>query len=101
MSGKIAEQTFSVQETGKLIGFPGGEIQFFDWLRRKGFLLQNNQPAQSFINRGWFKLVPIQKRITGHLSVIPVTRVTIKGLYGLIRVVKKAFPICKPCSDGK
>lgn len=101
MSGKVAEYSFSVQETGKMIGFPGGEIQFFDWLRRHRILLPNNQPSQSFINRGWFLLVPVQKRITGQLSVIPVTRVTIKGLYGLNRIVKKAFPICKPCSDGK
>ena len=101
MSGKVAEHNFSDGETGKMISFPGGEIQFFDWLRKHHFLLQNNQPAQNYINRGWFKLVPVQKRITGQLSVIPVTRVTIKGLYGLNRVVKKAFPTCKPCSDGK
>ena len=93
--------TFSIRDTAKMSGFPGGEYRFFEWLRSRGYLLENNTPAQAYINRGWFVLV-ISKRLIGDIqNVIPVSRVTVKGLYGLHKVIKRDFPICKPCGDGK
>ena len=95
------EQTFSVGETAKMINFPGGEYKFFQWLRKNKFLLQDSTPSQAYINRGWFKLVKTSRDLDDSRIVIPVTRVTIKGLAGLERIVKKVFPKCKPCKDGK
>jgi phage antirepressor YoqD-like protein len=94
-------QTFSIRETGKLIKFPGGEHQFFEWLRSNKYLLSDNTPAQAYINGGYFLLEAAKKKIGTTRVVIPVTRVTIKGLYALQRKIRKDFPICKPCSESK
>ena len=98
---KMIEQTFSIGETAKMINFPGGEYTFFEWLRRKGYLLRDNMPAQAYINSGWFVSKVTTKQIGTTRVVIPVTRVTIKGLYALQRKIRKDFPICKPCSESK
>jgi phage antirepressor YoqD-like protein len=95
------EQTFSIRETGKLIKFPGGEHQFFEWLRSKSYLLSDNTPAQAYLNSGWFSREYTHKKIGSKKTVIPVTRVTIKGLYALQRKIRKDFPTCKPCSESK
>lgn len=101
MNKSKSEMTQSIRQTGKMIKFPGGEHQFFEWLRMKGYLLSDNTPAQAYINSGWFVLEAAKKQIGLTKSVIPVTRVTIKGLYALQRKVKKEFPICKPCNENK
>jgi len=91
------EQTLSIAEVAKLVDFPGGEYKFFEWLRKNGYLLKNNTPAQTYRNCGWLKLEDANKQIGKKQTVLPVTRVTVKGLAGLDRAVKKAFPVCKPC----
>ena len=91
-------QTLSIAEVAKLVDFPGGEIKFFSWLREKGYLLQDNTPAEKYRSRKWFKLVKTYIWQGKMQTLVPVTRVTILGLGGLDRAVKKAFPMCKPCS---
>ena len=91
-------QTLSIAEVAKLVDFPEGEYKFFDWLRQKGYLLKNNTPAELYRKRGWLKLIDSNKKFGKIQYVIPVTRVTTKGLTGIDRAVKKAFPVCKPCS---
>ena len=91
-------QTLSIAQVAKLVDFPGGEIKFFIWLRENGYLLQDNTPAQKYRDCSWLKLVTSHKVIGKIQTIIPVTRVTILGLGGLDRAVKKAFPVCKPCS---
>lgn len=93
--------TFSVAEVAKMSNFPGGQHKFFAWLRKHGYLLENNQPSQVQIKREWFVL---ESKVQHGIMVrrtIPVARVTIKGLAGLERVIKKAFPICPPCEKVK
>jgi phage antirepressor YoqD-like protein len=92
-----SELTFSIAEVAKMTNFPGGEHKFFAWLRKYGYLLENNQPSQVQMKRKWFVL---ESKVHYGIMVrrtIPVARVTIKGLAGLERVIKKAFPICPPC----
>ena len=101
MEGISKEQTLSIAEVTKLVDFPGGEYKFFGWLRENGYLLQDNTPAQLYRDREWLKLIDSNKSIVNSKTVIPVTRVTLKGLAGIDRVVKQHFPICKPCNDGK
>lgn len=91
------EETLSIAEVAKLVDFPGGEYKFFDWLRENGYLLENNTPAELYRKRGWLKLKDSNKKLGKIQTVILVTRVTIKGLAGIDRAVKKAFPVCKPC----
>lgn len=101
MEDNSKEQTLSISEVAKLVDFPGGEHKFFEWLKKKGYLLQDNTPAQQYRDRGWLKLKSSYRMIGDIETLFPVSRVTLKGLAGLDRVVKKDFPICKPCSDGK
>ena len=96
-----SELTFSIVEVAKMTNFPGGEHQFFTWLRKYGYLLENNHPSQVQINRGWFVLVSKVHNGVEIRRTIPVARVTLKGLAGLERVIKKAFPICPPCEKEK
>ena len=97
MKQKFNELTFSIAEVAKMTSFPGGEHQFFAWLRKYGYLLENNHPSQIQINRGWFVLVSKVQNGSETRRTIPVARVTLKVLAGLERVIKKAFPMCPPC----
>lgn len=101
MKRNITLITFSIAEVAKMTNFPGGEYQFFSWLRKYGYLLENNQPSQAQINRGWFVLVSKEQQGNVLTRTIPVARVTLKGIAGLERVIKKAFPICPPCEKAK
>lgn len=97
MGKNITAITFSIGEVAKMTNYPGGEHQFFGWLRKYGYLLENNQPSQVQINRGWFVLVSKVQDGAELRRTIPVARVTLKGIAGLERVIKKAFPLCPPC----
>ena len=91
--------TFSLRQTAKLIGFPGGRNKFIKWLREKGYLLDNNEPTQKYVDNEWlvYKVKPIFTGMTSFDAT--VTRTTAKGLAGLERHVKRDFPNCKPCED--
>ena len=91
------EETLSIAEVAKLVDFPGGELKFFEWLRQNGYLLKDNTPAQIYRKRKWLKWQDSNKKLGKIQTVIPVTRVTLKGLAGIDDAVKKAFPVCKPC----
>ncbi len=97
MKQNFNELTFSIAEVAKMTNFPGGEHQFFGWLRKYGYLLENNQPSQVQINRGWFVLVSKVQESNVIRRTVPVARVTLKGIAGLERVMKKVFPVCPPC----
>lgn len=101
MKREYSELTFSIAEVAKMTNFPGGEHKFFAWLRKYGYLLENNQPSQVQINRGWFVLVSKVQIGIETKRTFPVTRVTLTGLAGLERLIKKVFPICPPCDKAK
>jgi len=89
--------TFSIAQTAKATRFPGGEIQFFAWLRLRGYLISDNTPRQQYINAGCFEVTKTTLHRLKPPEVVLVTRVTIKGLAALERIVRSVFPICKPC----
>lgn len=101
MEGNSKEQTLSIAEVCKLVDFPGGEYKFFIWLKENGFLLKDNTPAQKYRTNGWLKWVNSNKKRGKVQTLIPVYRVTLKGLAGLDKAVKKHFPLCKPCNEKK
>jgi phage antirepressor YoqD-like protein len=96
MENIIFLQTISISVVAKLVNFPGGQKKFFIWLRENGYLLKDNTPAQIYRDRKWLVLVKAYRFIENTKTLIPVTRVTLKGLEGLDRAVKKAFSVCKP-----
>ena len=99
MNIKNYPTTFSIADVAKMTRFPGGEIKLFEWLRKHGYLLKNNQPSDFQIARGWFVYTNKDIQMGLHRRGVYVARVTIKGLAGLERVINKCFPICKPCDE--
>jgi phage antirepressor YoqD-like protein len=95
---KKVNNTFSISQTAKLCGFPGGEKKFFEWLRTNKILMQDNFAYQQYIDQGWFETVLKTLYKTNPKMEISVTRTTIKGVYCLSKLVKKDFPPCKPCN---
>jgi phage antirepressor YoqD-like protein len=93
------QETFDIGLASKLLGFPGGRIKFFKWLREKGFLLNDNSPKQSLIDRGWFILVKKKIKQVDPPIIVWTSRVTIHGLSELEQIVRREFPICKPCKE--
>ena len=51
------EQWFDMKQAAKLIGEGMGRTKLFRYLRAEGFLMENNEPYQAFIDEGIFKLV--------------------------------------------
>lgn len=91
--------TFSLQQAAKLTRFPGGEKKFAAWLRAKSFLMNNNEPYQKYIDRGWFGQFKKTIHKANPVFSVMVTRVTIKGLGKLEDLVFDEFHKCKPCSE--
>ncbi|WP_026764449.1 phage antirepressor KilAC domain-containing protein [Sediminibacterium salmoneum] len=91
--------TFSIAEVAKMTRFPEGEHKLFEWLRKYGYLLKNNEPSQYQISRGWFVYTFKDIHLGNQQRGVPVSRVTIKGLAGLERVFERYFPVCKPCNQ--
>lgn len=92
-------QTFSIGETAKLTGFPGGEHLFFDWLRVKGFLQSNNFPSQKMRDRDYFIVFKHIDESDFNPFIIYVTRIKIKGVAYLSKLVAREFPPCPPCAE--
>ena len=75
------EELYDMKEAAKLVDKGIGRNHLLKFLREKGILMHNNEPYQSFIDRGYFKYVI--KTIVGYRKVLfqtPVTLVTGKGI---------------------
>lgn len=92
----MKETTFSINQTAKFVKFKGRKL-FFQWLKDKGYLLSNNDAAQKYIDMGWLVLTTKTIYKANPPIVVPVSRVTIKGLAALQKAVLKDFPPCPPC----
>ena len=51
------ERWFDMKQAAKLIGIGIGRTTLFRYLRSEGFLMENNESYQAFIDEGIFKLV--------------------------------------------
>jgi phage antirepressor YoqD-like protein len=87
--------TFSIQNTAKLVRFPGGEKLFFDWLRKKNFLMADNMPYQKYLGYNWFLVVQKNIHKANPPFAVPVTRVTSHGLAKIEKIVFNEFHKCK------
>jgi anti-repressor protein len=75
--------TISMEQTAKLLRLPGkGRNNLYQTLRANKIIQKNSTiPYQQFINKGWFELKEeVVKRNNHPDMVVPVTRVTQKGL---------------------
>lgn len=89
------QKTFSIQDTAKLIGFPGGEKKFFEWLRNKKYLMPDNIPYQRYLDYNWFEVTQKVIPKANPPFVVTVTRVKINGLASLGKIVYNEFHKCK------
>jgi hypothetical protein len=68
---------------------------------RLSLILNESKTYQIYVDKGWFELgVKTIYKADPKFTVL-VTKVTIKGLAGLKKVIDKHFPICKPCEDAR
>lgn len=79
----------TVQEAAKVIG--SGQNRLFKWLREQGLLMHDNQPYQSAIEAGYFRLVEKQyKDKRGESHTYTQSLVTGKGLSYIQRKFSRA-----------
>jgi anti-repressor protein len=79
---KTAENCIDMKEAAKVLKYPGiGRNKLFAILRSSQLLMSNNQPYQSYIDRGWFHVIEVDKSESfGYGVMISKTMVTPKGL---------------------
>lgn len=70
----------TVEEVAKVLGT--GKIRMFRWLRQEGFLMSDNNPYQSYLDRGYFKVIEAQynDKKRGESHTYTKTLITGKGL---------------------
>ena len=77
-----AKNAISIREAAKVIGISGlGQNKLFQFLKDKKLLMDNNQPYQEYVNRGYFRT--IEQKYTkpdGTVFVSIKTLVTQRGL---------------------
>lgn len=74
-------------------GISVGRTRLFKFLRDKNVLLDNNEPYQSYVDRGWFEVV--EKTYTtwqGETKIQKTTLVKPKGQIGIVKLLKKYYP---------
>jgi len=71
--------SFSLSKSAKLLGFPGGQNKFANWLREKKYLKPDLEPFQNFWEQELFTFEV--KNISKLKAPVCVTRITFKGLY--------------------
>ncbi len=65
-----------------------GRNKLFEFLRDKGVLRHNNEPYQSYVDRGWFKLIETKfSKPNGDICINLKTMVYQKGVEGIRKLV--------------
>ena len=84
-----SKDAISMSEAAKVIGFAGGRNKLFGFLRDSGVLRHNNEPYQSYIDRGWFRVVEQKfSKPDGSISINIKTLVYQRGLDGIIKLLR-------------
>lgn len=78
--------SFDMKTVAKLLDYYNiGRNRLFQFLRNLKVVMKNNEPYQSYVERGWFKVK--EKLINGEF--IKVTYTTNKGIEGIKRLLEK------------
>ena len=91
-----SSDTVDVGEFAKLVkkeNIKIGRNRLFEWLRFNGYLMQNNNPYQKYIELGYFKVVEVTKNTAYGTSIYTKTLITGKGQVYLVEKLKKEFGI--------
>lgn len=67
-----------------------GRNNLFEFLRNKGVLMNNNQPYQYYVDKGWFKVVESRWNDKNGMTKINIKTVVFqKGVEGIINLLNK------------
>lgn len=91
-----SSDTIDVGEFAKLVkkeNIKIGRNRLFEWLRDNGYLMQNNNPYQKYIESGYFKVVEVTKNTAYGISIYTKTLITGRGQVYLVEKPKKEFGI--------
>jgi phage antirepressor YoqD-like protein len=87
-----SEDVMDFATVAKLLNRPGfGRNNLFEFLRTKGVLRSNNEPYQTYVDNGWFKVV--ETRWTGKTGDIKISIKTVvfqKGVDGIRKLLDKS-----------
>lgn len=82
----------SVGEFAKILkkeNIPIGRNRLFTWLRDNHYLMENNVPYQTYIERGYFDVVEVVKTTSYGDMMFPTTMIKGKGQVALLEKIKE------------
>lgn len=88
------KENISVSKFAKLLckmGANVGQNRLFDWFRSKGYLMQNNEPYQQYVNAGYFYVHEFTMYIKGVPTVGTKTLITGKGQQYFYKKIMQDF----------
>lgn len=84
-----SKDAIEVGEVAKVLNCGIGRNRLFEFLRDNGVLMQNNTPYQSYVDRGWFRLVESKyTKPNGDIHINIKTVVFQKGVDGIRKLLK-------------
>lgn len=86
-----SKDVFDFAAVAKIINRNMGRNQLFEFLRNQGVLRAKNEPYQSYVDRGWFKVIETKYTMpkTGDTRINIKTVVFQKGIDGIIKLLDK------------
>lgn len=90
-----SEDTFDMTTVCKVLNWKGiGRNKLFCILREEHVLMQNNQPYQQYIDRGWFRVIESKfVKPNGDICMNTKTVVYQKGVDGILKVLKRKYEV--------
>jgi Rha family phage regulatory protein len=80
----------SISDFAKNLAIKGlGRNKLFDWLKEKGYLMNNTEPYQIFVDRGYFVRKPSKEKIAGEYRY--KTMLTPRGTVWLTKLLNEEF----------
>lgn len=68
-----------------------GRNRLFEWLRKKGYLMNNNNPYQKYIENGYFQVIETTKDTAYGTKIFSKTLITGKGQVNLVEILRKEY----------
>lgn len=79
-----------MQAVAKVINMGMGRNKLFEFLRNNKVLMQNNQPYQSYVDMGWFRIIESKyTKPSGDIYINLKTVVFQKGVDGIRKLIKQ------------
>lgn len=85
-----SKDAIDMQAVAKVINMGIGRNKLFEFLRNNKVLMQNNQPYQSYVDMGWFRIIESKyTKPSGDICINLKTVVFQKGVDGIRKLIKQ------------